>query len=211
MSGTDQIIAVAEFYQRTDDLDKEIGLSEAQQLAGGRPAILLMYLLLSGFVRRASNTITHAAARAGRKVNQLTELLAQNQELHERVRRAAASVALLNEGYLRRVGSELHDGPAQDLGLSLLKLDALPGGWKRARRKPIDPMDLDQLAKIADLAAERAEGNARHRRRAEPAAADRAEPAGNGRSGWCAPTNAAPGRRWRWSWGSCPSRSAAAA
>jgi signal transduction histidine kinase len=36
-------------------------------------------------------------------------------------------VATLNERFLRRIGSELHDGPAQDLGLALLKLDALVG------------------------------------------------------------------------------------
>ena len=34
------------------------------------------------------------------------------------------TVALLNEGYLKRIGAELHDGPAQDLGLSILKLDS---------------------------------------------------------------------------------------
>jgi signal transduction histidine kinase len=51
----------------------------------------------------------------------------QNQELHARVRRAAASVATLNEGFLRRIGAELHDGPAQDLSLALLRLDTVVG------------------------------------------------------------------------------------
>jgi signal transduction histidine kinase len=137
LSGTNQIIAVAEFYQLTDELESEIGVLTRRSWLVVGLAILLMYLLLSGFVRRASDTITHQQAELGRQVVQLTELLSQNRELHERVRRAAASVALLNESYLRRIGAELHDGPAQDLGLSLLKLDAvigrieaqLPGGF----------------------------------------------------------------------------------
>ena len=127
LSGTDQIIAVAEFYQLTDDLEQDIGVLKRRSWLVVGLTILLIYLLLAGFVRRASDTITNQQTELGRKVTQLTGLLAQNQELNERVRRASASVALLNEGYLRRIGSELHDGPAQDLGLSLLKLDALSG------------------------------------------------------------------------------------
>ena len=127
LSGTDQIIAVAEFYQLTDGLEQDIGVLKRRSWLVVGLMILLIYLLLAGFVRRASDTITNQQTELGRKVTQLTGLLAQNQELNERVRRASASVALLNEGYLRRIGSELHDGPAQDLGLSILKVDALAG------------------------------------------------------------------------------------
>jgi signal transduction histidine kinase len=67
------------------------------------------------------------------QISRLIELLSQNKELHDRVRRAAGSVATLNEQILRRVGSELHDGPAQDLGLSLLKLDALIGRGEKGQ------------------------------------------------------------------------------
>jgi signal transduction histidine kinase len=42
----------------------------------------------------------------------------------------------LNERFLRRIGSELHDGPAQDLGLSLLKLDSLIGRSEQAQVAP---------------------------------------------------------------------------
>jgi signal transduction histidine kinase len=70
------------------------------------------------------------------QISRLTELLAQNRELHDRVRRAAGSVATLNERLLRRIGSELHDGPAQDLGLALLKLDALIGRWEESQGAP---------------------------------------------------------------------------
>ena len=127
LSGTDQIIAVAEFYQLTDDLEQELAvLSRRSWLVVGM-AILGIYLLLAGFVRGASDTIQYQQTELAEKVVQLTDLLAKNRELSERVQRASASVAQLNEGYLKRIGSELHDGPAQDLGLSILKLDALAG------------------------------------------------------------------------------------
>ena len=125
LSGTDQVIAVAEFYQLTDDLDREIRMLQRRSWVVVGFAILLVYLLLAGFVNRTSDTISRQQVDLEKTVDQLTDLLQQNRELHRRVRRAAASIALLNEGYLRRIGSEIHDGPTQDLGLSLLKLDTL--------------------------------------------------------------------------------------
>lgn len=148
LSGTNQIIAVAEFYQLTDELDAEINVLKRQSWLVVGMAGSVIYLLLSIFVRRLSDTIDMQQKELGRKVVQLTDILDQNQELHERVRRAAASVALLNESYLRRVGSELHDGPAQDLGLSLLKLDAVIGQIEN--RKEGDT-NLDALKQLSDV------------------------------------------------------------
>lgn len=148
LSGTNQVIAIAEFYQLTDDLDAEIAVLKRQSWLVVGLAILGMYLLLAGFVRKASDTISRQQLELGARVTQLTGLLSQNRELHERVRRAAASVASLNEGYLRRIGSELHDGPSQDLGLSLLKLDALAGQLETLPPDRIDPEILVQLGSI---------------------------------------------------------------
>jgi signal transduction histidine kinase len=148
LSGTSQVIAVAEFYQSTEELDREIGILRSQSWLVVGFAILLMYLLLSGFVRNASETITQQSSELSRRVDQLTELLAQNLELHERVRQAAGSVALLNESYLRRVGSELHDGPAQDLGLSLLKLDAIIEWIEAHPQESVTPEKLVELGGI---------------------------------------------------------------
>jgi signal transduction histidine kinase len=148
LSGTNQIIAVAEFYQITTELDQEIAVLKRTSWLVVGLAIFLIYLLLSGFVRRASDTITHQQDELSLKVVQLTDLLAQNNELNERVRRAAGSVALLNESYLRRVGSELHDGPAQDLGLSVLKLDALLEQVEKHPQAQPKPELFEQLNSI---------------------------------------------------------------
>jgi signal transduction histidine kinase len=148
LSGTDRVIAVAEFYQLTDELDAEVRvLQDRSRLVVGL-AILLMFLLLSGFVRRASDTISRQQAELAQKVSQLTALLQQNRELHGRVRRAAASVTQLNESHLRQVGAELHDGPAQDLGLSLLRLDELAGKLEAQPPGTLDHTVLDRLGEV---------------------------------------------------------------
>ena len=127
LNGSNRIIAVAEFYQTIDDLQREVAAAQQRSwlVVGG--AMLLVYLALAGFVRRASDTIDRQQGELAAQVVQLRELLARNQELHARVQRAAASVATLNERFLRRIGAELHDGPAQDLSLALLRLDTLAG------------------------------------------------------------------------------------
>ncbi len=52
-------------------------------------------------------------------------LFIQNRLLDERVRKAAARATEINEKLLRRISHDLHDGPAQDLALALLHIDAL--------------------------------------------------------------------------------------
>ncbi len=127
LSGTDQIIAVAEFYHQTTDMDKEIAVLVRRSWFVVGVIIFLIYLLLAGFIRNASHTISKQQNELNLKLDQLTVLLNQNAALHDQVKKASASVALLNEDYLKRIGAELHDGPAQNLGLSILKIDALIG------------------------------------------------------------------------------------
>jgi signal transduction histidine kinase len=128
-TGTSQIIAAVEFYQTVDNLERNIAAAKQRSWLIVGAATLVMYLLIAGFVRRASDTIRHQQTELGNQVVQLKELLAQNEELHERVRRAARRTTALNERFLRRFSAELHDGPAQDLGLALLRFDRL---WPHA-------------------------------------------------------------------------------
>ncbi len=123
LNGSNQVIAVAEFYQAVGPLQSDIDTAQRQSwlLFGG--TTLVMYLLLAGFVQRTSDTIAGQQKELSHQVTRLTDLLAQNEELHERVRRAASRTTALNERFLRRISADLHDGPAQDLGLALLKLD----------------------------------------------------------------------------------------
>lgn len=122
-AGGGRVIAVAEFYQSVEDLQQDIATARQQSWLVVGLAMLLIYLLLSGFVRRASDTIDQQRQALRLQVDQLTDLLSQNFSLHERVRRAAARATALNERVLRRISADLHDGPVQDLSLALLRID----------------------------------------------------------------------------------------
>ena len=127
--GTDEVIVAAEFYYTVDELEGEINAAQWRSWLVVGAATLVMYVLLYGFIRQASNTISHQQTALEVQVQRLTTLLAQNEALHGRVQRAAARTTALNERFLRRVSAELHDGPAQDLGLALLRLDHVQGQW----------------------------------------------------------------------------------
>ncbi len=124
-TGTNQIIAAVEFYQTTDSLDRDILAAQQRSWLIVGATTLVMYLLLAGFVRYASDTMRRQQNELSSQVIRLKELLSQNETLHERVRRAARHTTALNERFLRRISAELHDGPAQDLGLALLRLNHL--------------------------------------------------------------------------------------
>jgi signal transduction histidine kinase len=121
--GTNEIIAVAEFYYAADALQQDIASAQRRSwlVVGG--ATVIIYVLLATFIVRVSNTVRRQQVALANQVTRLTELLHQNDELHARVRGAAARTAALNERFLRRFSVELHDGPAQDISLALLRLD----------------------------------------------------------------------------------------
>ncbi len=113
-----EVIAVSEFYEDPAELEAEISSSQQKGwlIVGGSTAV--MYLLLVGMVRGASNTI---ASQHGR----LEQLARQNADLADRVSRAAAQKSETDEMLLKRVAQDLHDGPAQDVSLALLRLESV--------------------------------------------------------------------------------------
>jgi signal transduction histidine kinase len=131
--GTSEIVAVAEFYHSVESLEQEVTAAQWQSWFGVAGATLLVYLLLLGIVRRGHETIVRQQGALRDTVTQLTTLLAQNEALHERVRRAATRTTALNERFLRRISAELHDGPAQALSLALLRLDSVIGEREAGR------------------------------------------------------------------------------
>lgn len=125
IEGSDRVIAVAEFYQSTAPLDADIAVAQRRSWAVVGLTTLLAYVLLSGLVRRGSDTIARQQQTLQEQVGTLERVLTQNAELHGRVSRAAARNAAHSERFLMRVSSDLHDGPAQDLSFALLRLESL--------------------------------------------------------------------------------------
>jgi signal transduction histidine kinase len=124
-AGSGKIIAVSEFYQTSDALEAEIRAAQYRSWLVVAAGMTAVYLLLAGLVGRASNTIVSQQERLQENVTQLHTLLDQNEQLHGRIRRAAARTTALNEQYLRRISADIHDGPAQDLALALLRIEPL--------------------------------------------------------------------------------------
>jgi signal transduction histidine kinase len=147
-AGSDRIIAVAEFYQRVDELQNDIAVAQRLSWLVVAAAMLMIYLFLSGFVRRAGATIQGQQTELTAQVAQLKALLAQNEELSARVQRSAARTTAINERFLRRIGAELHDGPAQDLSLALLRLDP---GTGDDNTHPMGTNDGGCVAKMAPI------------------------------------------------------------
>jgi signal transduction histidine kinase len=123
--GLGKVIAVAEFYQRVDEVMHESAAEQRQSWLVVAPTTAVMYLLLFILVRRGSQTIDLQRRELNEQVEQLTALNTQNEQLHDRVRRAAASTTALNETFLRRISADLHDGPCQDLGYALMRFESI--------------------------------------------------------------------------------------
>ena len=121
--GTNQAIAVVEFYLLPGETRAEIDANQRQigLIIGG--SLLGIVALLFGFVRRSDGIIVQQHELLTRQVNQQGNLLNQNLYLHQRVRNAGATATELNEKTLWRLGSDLHDGPAQQISTALMRLD----------------------------------------------------------------------------------------
>lgn len=124
-NGVGTVIAAAEFYHPTEELTRESREAQRQSWMLVAAIVAGMYLLLFALVRRGSQTIEAQQGELSNKVAQLTGLVAQNEHLHDRVRRAAGRTAALNEVFLRRISADLHDGPGQDMGLALMQFESV--------------------------------------------------------------------------------------
>ena len=115
---TGRVIAVAEFYEVATQLKAD--LARARLASWTTVALVMLVIGASLFVivLRGSRTID-------RQLAALTELSARNVALRLRVQGAAARFAAMNDQTLRRIGADLHDGPAQQMGFAALRLDAL--------------------------------------------------------------------------------------
>lgn len=119
-----EVVALLRFDEAAPELERDLWRARAHSWLSVGGATLGLFLALSLVVLRGSRTIDRQRIDLGLRVRDLSILLAQNQELHERVQSASRRATALNESYLRRVGADLHDGPAQLIALAALRLDS---------------------------------------------------------------------------------------
>jgi signal transduction histidine kinase len=147
--GTEEIVAVAEFYQRPDALLADIDRAQTRSWLFVGAATLVMYLLLVGIVHRVSNVIESQRSELEGNVARLRDLLTQNRRLQERMQAAAGRTTAMNERYLHRISADLHDGPAQNVSLALLRLEDLD---QQAGNQANDAEDLNTVRSSLDSA-----------------------------------------------------------
>ena len=121
--GTGKILAVVEFYQSVLDIKEEVWDARIKSWIIVCAVVMAIYFSLVFLVRTGSKTIMNQRDELNKQVQKYRILLDRNSELNQRVRASAVRTTALNERYLRKIAAELHDGPAQDIGYSLLIID----------------------------------------------------------------------------------------
>jgi signal transduction histidine kinase len=117
-----EVVAVSEFYEIATDFERSLYRARLWGWAAVIAAMLGLFLALSAIVFRGSTTIAVQRRALVKQVRDLSALLEQNRLLNQRVQRASERTVTLNESYLRRIGADLHDGPAQLVALASMKL-----------------------------------------------------------------------------------------
>ena len=123
--GSQRIIAVGELYEVAEELKAELQWATAHSWVIVGCITIGLVVALFSIVHRGSSTITQQRETLVERVAELSRLLDENNDLHSRIRLATANAANDIEQLLRRVGADLHDGPAQLISLALLLLDGL--------------------------------------------------------------------------------------
>lgn len=119
-----EVVAVSEFHEVAHDF--QLSLRRARFLTWLAVAgfTLAFFIMLSAIVMRGSKTIENQRTALKQRVDELSALLSQNEILRGRLQQASQRATALNEKLLRRIGADLHDGPAQLLAFASLRLDS---------------------------------------------------------------------------------------
>jgi len=119
-----QAVAVLEFYETAEGLGESLTRARLWSWFGVAGLTSVFFAVLSGLVFRGSRTIEDQQRDLAKRVAELSALLAENKGLQGRLQRASQRAASLNETYLRSIGADLHDGPAQHIAYASLRLDS---------------------------------------------------------------------------------------
>lgn len=152
---TNQIIALGEFYQDAAILRQQLNDARLKSWAVTAFVSFTIIAGLYSIVAKGSRTIDAQRSALAGRVDMLSDLLSQNEELRQRAQSATQRAAEDQEFNLRRLGSDLHDGVGQLLALALLKLDSLFDGAKKRPKEfeNIRSTLRDAMVEIRDMSA----------------------------------------------------------
>lgn len=149
-----EIIAVAEFYEDATILSNEILNAHRTSwlVVGG--SFLASGILLFGIVQAGGRTIRQQRSALQIQLQKTKSVSEQNAALRRKVISASTRAIAQTERAIRRIGSDLHDGPAQYLSLASLRLEnalqqaTAPAGDEALVRESLDKA-LDELRIIS--------------------------------------------------------------
>jgi len=133
-----EVVGVLEFYEIATDFQHSLNHARLQSWLAVVAFTMSFFAILSVLVFKGSRTIDSQDKALKQRIRELSELLLQNGELSAKLQRASQRTTALNERYLRRLGAELHDGPAQLVALAALKVDSEAISNPRTSRKVRD-------------------------------------------------------------------------
>ena len=147
-----RIIAVSEVSTRAHALEADLTRATVSSslVVGGVTTSIMLGLVWIFYRRR--RTIDERRDRLRALAGELQDLLAQNRQLRERVERAPERTSEITAQFLRRVGADLHDGPAQLLVLALLRLHSVKKSLPPDRQVRTDPEDIEVIRAAIDHA-----------------------------------------------------------
>ncbi|AUC13465.1 hypothetical protein SZ54_4974 [Rhizobium sp. UR51a] len=119
-----KVVAVSEFFEVADEFERSLKQARLLSWLAVAAFTTIFFGLLSIIVLRGSRTIDSQRRALNDRIDELSALLRQNEALRARVQRATQRATSLNESYLRRIGADLHDGPAQLVAYASLRLDS---------------------------------------------------------------------------------------
>ena len=122
-----KVIGVAEFYEVATQLERDLAGAKRNSWIAVALTFLSIGAILYLIVLRGSRIIDRQRATLTRQLAELVDLSKHNTALRQRVQQAAARSSAMNDQALRRIGADLHDGPAQLLSFAALRLDTLRG------------------------------------------------------------------------------------
>jgi signal transduction histidine kinase len=139
---TGRIIAVAEIHETTEPFEQRLWWLRLKSWLARIGVTALIMASLFWIVYRGNRTITIQQRQLSERMADIERTSRHNRALKERVQRASSSVAELTERHLRGIGAELHDGPAQLVGLAALKVEHVRrAGLVAEREKELQVLD----------------------------------------------------------------------
>lgn len=149
-SSNDAVLAVAEYHQSAVLLQKM--LSKLRWQIGALAALmsLLVFALSLAMSRARQQAQDERDDALGKSLEEKQAFTLQTAAMRQELNSARRRAIELNERFLRRLSSDLHDGPAQHLALALLRLEELtPSAQAERHSKPKDA----QPAVVSDRSA----------------------------------------------------------